>query len=728
MRIRVEKIKKVDVNKKLNGSVKYIDDTFYDDMIHGGFLYSSKAHAKIKEINFPKGFDLSEFTIVDYTDIPGDNIVENPVMDQPLFAAEKVNYIGQPILGVAHSKKEKMKRFIEQIEVKYQELEAIETIKDCLDNEENAILCPKEDIGSSFKSEIFINNQKAKTIDSNWIKHSGVYYTPHQEQLYIEPQGVYAKYEKSTRTIYVRSACQCPFYVHEAIEIFFKDAINRVEVQFVDALGGAFGGKEDYPNILAGISSLLAYKSGKGVKLILEREDDIQITTKRHPSRTEIVSYTNPKTKRIEKLDIDYRLDAGAYQTHSPVVLARGTLHAAGVINCSNVKVHGRLFRSNTPPNGAYRGFGAPQSLFAIESHIEEIAKKLNISSLEMRRINILKKGDFFPTLQKVDVNSPSQVLERAVEVSSYEKKVTEFKKFNKTNKIQKGIGLSVVMHGGGFTGRGEQVLNSKVRVNIDKKGIVRIYVSSTDMGQGISTTLPQCFCQAIGHPLEKTIYQYPNTQKTPNSGPTVASRTIYIVGNLLIALAKDIKQELGFDNLDKYITKHQSEFPRDFYKTFKMPKGVDFVVEKYLGTAYRDYSWAACVSEIEYDPDTYSISVKKLWNILDIGKCVNLSICEGQIQGGVIQAMGYATTEYMERASLKGKSITDYIAPTSLDVPDIFVEFINQDNSIPKGLGEIPMDFPAPAIRNAFYNATGIFLNEIPLLPESIFESINNR
>ena len=721
----MKKVKKVDVLDKLNGSVKYIDDIFEEEMLHANFLYAKNAHAKIVSIKYPKGFKKDEFVIVDFNDIPGDNIVENPVMDQPLLSTGEVFYVGQPILGIAHKDKEMLTSFISQIEVEYKPLPSVTTIKECLDNQENAILCPKEDIGSSFKSEIFMSNQKKKSIDPNWVKHSGIYYTPHQEQLYIEPQGVFAKYDKKSGKMFVKSACQCPFYVHEAIEIFFKDAIKKVEVEAVDALGGAFGGKEDYPNVLAGIAALLSYKSCLPIKLILDRDDDIQITTKRHPSRTEIVSYTDPKTKRIEKIVIDYRLDAGAYQTHSPVVLARGTLHAAGCYKCTDVSVHGRLFRSNTPPNGAYRGFGAPQSLFAMESHMDELAQIVGVSPVEFRRINVLRKGDQFPTLQEIDNNSPSQVFEKLLDMCDYDKKVEGFTEFNRTNRIKKGIGLSLVMHGGGFTGTGEKVLNSKIRVNVDKDGIARIFVSSTDMGQAVSTTLPQCFAEPIGHPLSKTFYQTPNTQHTPNSGPTVASRTIYIVGNLLTELALEMKKELGFESLNEYVKNNQSEFPKDFFKSFVLPSGIEFKVEKYLGTAYRDYSWAACAAEIEYDPDTYSASVKKLWNVLDIGKTVNLTICQGQVQGGIIQAMGYATTEFMERIGQKGQSITDYIAPSSLDVPQIEVEFINQEEAIPKGLGEIPMDYPAPAIRNALFNATGVSINEIPLLPENILKQV---
>ena len=722
----MKKVKKIDALSKLSGSALFINDYYEENMLNAMFLYSKISHGKIKNVIFPKEYDLKEFIIVDAKDIPGKNLVENPVMDLPLFAQDEINFIGQPILAVAHKDKKTVFDFINKIKVEYEEFPAKIFYKETLEDENNAFPCPKELISDPFKSEIIINNHKEKPIDPTWIKLHNVYYTPHQEQLYLEPQGAYAKYDVATKSIFVKISCQCPFYVHEAIEIFFGKEANKVEIEVPDNIGGAFGGKEDYPNIIAGVVALLSYKSkGKTVKIVFDRDDDINITTKRHPSRTEITSYTNPKTKKLEKLIIDFRLDAGAYQTLSPVVLARGTLHAAGVYKCDDVYIKGRLFKSNTPPNGAFRGFGAPQSMFALESHVEEISSKLNIPSLEFRKINMFNKEDSHPTTQKVDIESAKEAIDKIVKLANYEEKIKEYAKFNKqNNSLKKGIGLSVVMHGGGFTGTGERVINSKIKIEINKKAIVKIFVSSTDMGQGAATTLAQCFAEEINHSFSKTLYQTPNTTKTPNSGPTVASRTIYIVGNMLRKLAKDIKNELKFTSLEDFVKENQEMFPKFFHASFEMDPNISFDVAKYYGTAYKDYSWAACIAEIEYDCNTYSVNLKKLWNVLDIGKLINKEICEGQIQGGAVQGAGYALTEYIERNNMRGKSITDYVVPTSLDAPELIVDFINEDSDLPKGLGEIPMNFPAPAIRNAFYNATGIFMNEIPLVPESIMKN----
>jgi CO/xanthine dehydrogenase Mo-binding subunit len=500
-----------------------------------------------------------------------------------------------------------------------------------------------------------------------------------------------------------------------------------VIIETSEGIGGAFGGKEDFPNLLAGITALLSYKSGKPVKIVLDRKDDLLITTKRHPSRVEIRSSMNTRTAEINKITIDYRLDAGAYQTLSPVVLHRGILHAAGGYRIPQAEITGSLYRSNTPPNGAFRGFGASQAIFAIESHIDNIAHKLSISPLEIRRRNIIKTGDVLPTSQKITEDHLSDCLNRVIDISDYEKKREDFTAYNKMHQEKKGIGLALGLHGGGYTGNGEKVMKSRVRIVIDKNAMVQIHVANVEMGQGAHTTLAQIVNSVFGLQAEKVNVMLPNTAQVPNSGPTVASRTIYVVGNLLQKLALRIKSELGFTGLEEYISSHQEKFPLTFEEVFIPDPADEFDDITNQGVAYHDFSWAACVVEISFDPDLYQIRVDKIWNVLDVGKVINDGIARGQVYGGVIQALGWALTENIYKKGFPRLSgFTDYTMPASLDIPEIQIEFIHTDSPVAKGLGEIPMDYPAPAIRNALAHATGVFINELPLTPERIFRELN--
>lgn len=708
-------VTKFDAKPKLDGSCKFIDDYTYDDILHGQLLYSTCHHGYIKKINFPKGYDLSEFIMVAPKDIPGENIVPEPVCDQPFMVDNEAMHYGQVIMGIAHPDRRLLMKFIKETQIEYEVLPAITDIKECLENEDN-----------HFGKESVIDHTTDVEPDPNWLHHHNVYYMPHQEQAYLEPQGVISVYDPDANTMFVKITAQCPFFVKHGVEAIMGDSVKEVIIESPEGIGGAFGGKEDFPSLFAGICSLLSYQSGKPVKMVLERVDDIQITTKRHPARVELETWTDPETKKIKKCIIDYRLDAGAYQTLSPVVLARGVLHSIGGYSVPDVFIRGRLLKSNTPSNGAFRGFGAPQAFAAMEAHVDRIAADLKTDPYNFRKINLFKIGDEFPTTQKIVEEHLSDCLERVIQKSDYINKVKEFAEWNKTHKDKKGIGISVGYHGGGYTGNGEKVLNSEVKVIIDKDAQVKIFVANTDMGQGAHTTLAQMFFEAIDHPRDKCWVQIPNTSKTPNSGPTVASRTIYIIGNLLRKFAYQIKDELGFDNLEEYVKTHREDFPKEFRKNFVPDPSVIFDEVTNVGIAYKDYSWAACVTEILFKADTYKIELKKNWNVMDIGKVVNEKIAIGQAQGGILQGLAYGTTEFFYKPGFgRMHGFTDYTLPTTLDLPEMDIEFIHTDSEIAKGLGEIPMDFPAPSVRNAFHNATGIFVDEYPLIPERLIKAL---
>lgn len=714
----MKKVRKFDAVPKLNGSYKFLDDYTRPNLLYGDFLYAKFHHGKLKQIKFPKNFSKNEFTIVSYKDILGENIVPEPENDQPFMVEQEVMHYGQIILGIAHPNKKKLKQFIDNIEVEYEEMPAITDIEDCLSDENNV-----------FGKIIEIKHPADIGNTSNLIRTKRIYRTPHQEQAYLETQGMLAQYNNEKKEIFVLGTMQCPYFVKAALDAIFGEAIDNSVVETSEGIGGAFGGKEDFPNIIAGITALLAYKSGHPVKTVLDREDDILITTKRHPSRVEVESYTDPITHKIRKLSVDYRLDAGAFQTLSPVVLSRGVLHASSGYAIDNCYILGRLFRSNTPSNGAFRGFGAPQALFAIESHIDNVAAELKIDPYTLRKKNILKIGKEFPTTQPIMENHLEDCLEKVIEISDYHKKYREFQQWNRNHKLKKGIGLALGLHGGGYTGNGEKVLNSEIKLVIEKNADINIYVANTDMGQGAHTSLAQMVDEAIEHPHNKTKVVIPNTSKAPNSGPTVASRTIYIVGNMLRKLIKEIKSDLGFENLEQYVKTHQADFPREFRSHFSPDPQAIFDDETYQGVAYKDYSWAACVVEITYDAVTYEISLEKCWNVLDVGETVNPEIARGQAEGGIVQALGYGLSEFFYKKGFGRKQgFTDYTMPTSRDIPELNIKFIHTESPIPKGLGEIPMDYPAPALRNAFLNATGVEIDEIPLTPEKIFANLEEK
>ncbi len=386
-------------------------------------------------------------------------------------------------------------------------------------------------------------------VDSVWSKADyiveGEYATGAQEQLYIENNGVIASFD-AEQGITVWGSLQCPYYVHKALMALCGLPEDKVRVVQMET-GGAFGGKEDYPSMIAGHAALLAIKSRRPVKIVYDRLEDMTATTKRHPSRTRHRTAVG-KDGKILGGEIDFTIDGGAYATLSSVVLSRGTIHAGGPYYWPNVRIRGKAVATNTPPHGAFRGFGAPQSLFAMERHMDRIAQVVGLSPTEIRRRNFLKPGQTTTTEQTVrEEIDLGKLLDRALELSGYDakKKKTRFAQENEAGSIRKGMGIAAFLHGAGFTGSGERYLASVVGVEGCADGTVQVLVSSTEFGQGTNTVLCQIAAEALNLPYDYIRIAQPDTNRVPNSGPTVASRTAMVVGSLVRSAAIGVRQTL---------------------------------------------------------------------------------------------------------------------------------------------------------------------------------------
>jgi CO/xanthine dehydrogenase Mo-binding subunit len=534
---------------------------------------------------------------------------------------------------------------------------------------------------------------------------------------------------------------QCPYYVHKALKALFDLSDEKIRVVQAET-GGGFGGKEEYPSLIAGHAALLSWKAGLPVKMIYDRAEDMVATTKRHPSRTRIKSAFDKEGKLLA-LDIDFVIDGGAYMTLSPVVLSRGTLHAAGPYLCDNVRIKSSAVATNCPPHGAFRGFGAPQSIFGLERHLDRSAKELGLTPEEIRLRNFISPGETLATGQVVrDQVSMSAILKRALKESDYFKKVKKFKKENAKNAIKKGMGFATFMHGAGFTGSGEKYLASVVGVEADKNGTVHVLTSNTEIGQGTNTIFSQIVAEALGIDYEDVQVAQPDTANVPNSGPTVASRTCMIVGKLVENAALGLKQILqqgGFLKTKysvmefkkacaKYIKEHGK---LKSISEYKQPPHINWDDKTYKGDAYGAYAWAAYVAEVSVDTHTFEATVKDFVAVQEVGRVVHPLLAEGQIIGGVAQGIGYALYEHCvwKEGKMINNRMTNYIMPTAADVPDIRVFFEEDPYAFgpggAKGIGELPMDGPAPAILNAIQNAIDLDFNSIPLTPEMIHEAL---
>jgi CO/xanthine dehydrogenase Mo-binding subunit len=737
-------VPRIDGAAKVTGSALYVDDIpAAPGEIFGATVRSPVPRGRLRGVTFDPAFDWSDVTVVRAEDVPT-NVVALILDDQPVLVDREIRHAYEPILLLGCADRQKLARAREAITLDIEALTPVLTIDDALagkaiihgeDNIQKRYLITKgrADVpGAQGTPELRADSEAAidEAIARCDVVVTGRYSTHHAEQLYIEPQGVIAWWDDAG--VHVTGSLQCPFYVHKAV-------IRALGVKPADAhitqavTGGGFGGKEEYPSVIALHAALLAKKSGRRARMIYDRKEDIEATTKRHPAVCEITSGCDADgTLRALKMRI--LMDGGAYVTLTPVVLSRGTLHAAGAYRWEDVRIDSIAVATNTPPNGAFRGFGAPQTIWAIERHVDRIARELGRDPLELKAQNALKVGDTTATGQVLRASvAARECIEKAIEASGYREKRVEQQVQGR--RVARGVGASAFMHGAGFTGAGERYLKGKVAVDLMAGGRLRIRTASTDIGQGTETVFRQIAADAAGVPIGRVDFAVPCTTTVPDSGPTVASRTVMVVGSLVDAAARDIghrvadERETGggtFEEAASRLIERGGEVTS--LRQYEPPEWVQWDDAAYKGDAYPCFGWACDVAEVEVDLDTFEITVVGFWSATDVGKAINPIMCKGQIEGGSLQAIGWAVSEEIvwKQGLIMNPRMTNYIVPTSLDAPHFSTVLVEDPFPIgpggAKGIGELPMDGGAPAIAAAVEHATGIVIDDLPLTPERLF------
>jgi len=724
-------IRKEGVDKVL-GRAKYVDDLEREGMWYGATVRSTIPRGLIRQIHYDERIDWTEFVIVTAADIPGKNHIQMIAADQPCLADGMVNHCNEAIILLAHPDKHRLPDAAAAIRIDYDPLPPVLSIEESETRQQ--IVWGEDNIFKQFHLE-------KGNVDEAWAKAAhileGEYRTGAQEHLYIENNGAIAEYSDA-EGITVWGSLQCPFYVHKSLMAVFDLPAEKVRVIQVET-GGAFGGKEDYPSIIASHAGLLARKADRPIKMIYDRMEDLAATTKRHPSRTCHRTAVD-KDGKLLAMEIEIATDGGAYSTLSSTVLSRATLHSTGPYVCPNIRITSRAWATNTVPSGAFRGFGAPQSIFAIERHMEQIARAVGVDSAEIRRRNFLHDGDTTATEQvMVEPVILDTLLERALKESDYHARRKQFTLDNPHSPIKRGMGIAAFYHGSGFTGSGERYLNSLAGIDVTPQGKVRVLVSSTEFGQGTNTILPQIAAESLGVGYDDVIMAPSDTSVVPNSGPTVASRTSMVVGHLIersghqliamlqaeAALPDSYTARDFFAACERYRELHDKV---ESLCRYEAPPNIYWDDQKYRGEAYPAFAWAVYVAEVAVDTTTYSAEVKNFCTVQEVGRVLNPTLAAGQIEGGVAQGIGYALYEkvLLKNGHMFNNQMTNYIMPTAQDVPPISVIFeeipFNHGAYGAKGIGELPHDGPAPAILNAIQDAIGENFTSIPLLPEDIF------
>jgi len=688
---------------KVTGRARYTDDLAIPGAWFGKTIRSTVPRGRIRSIRLDPAFDWSRVVVVTADDIPGDNVVQLIRDDQPVLAPKggDIRHKEEPILLLAAADRDTLEEATSHIRIEYDTAEPVYALDEATD------VFSTVEIRKGEVVEVLKDLEGVEVVERTF--RLGL-----QEQLYIEPQGAIAIPE-ADGTIRIIGSLQCPYYVHRALKRALKLTDQQAVVVQAET-GGGFGGKEEYPSIVAVHAALLARKAARPVRLIYDRHEDLVATTKRHPG---VIKHRTAVKKDGTLLaqDIEIVLDGGAYCTLTPVVLSRAAIHATGAYSCPNVRIRARAVATNTPPNGAFRGFGAPQSLFAAELMVEHVAERLGMSSVDLRRQWMLRLGDTTATGQVLSESVSSElVLDAALKAAPHVGTSAR-------RQVRRGRGLSLVFHGSGFTGSGEKKLQGTIGFEALADGTFRILTASTEIGQGTKTIFCQLAADALGVGLDMVTLAPQDTSLVPDSGPTVASRTAMIVGRLVQEAATEIRERLK-----------REKPPLRVEKSYIQPDTIHWDETTYRGDAYPVYAWACTIADVDVDMTTGEVRVTDLVTAVDCGKALHPVMAEGQIEGGCLQAVGWATIEEikMKDGSYQNDRLATYLIPTALDAPRIRTILVENPYSRgpfgAKGIGELPMDGPAPAIIAAIHDATGVWFFEIPATPEKVLAACASR
>ena len=755
-----------DAQTKANGEAKYIYDISLPDEHHLTIVRSPHPHARIKkiDINWQKINQLNA-TVGTSKDIPGKNVIQVMYDDWPLLAENTVYHVGQPVAIVVAKTPEKAKEAASYIRIEYEPIPPVFDPIEAMDHPTIRIF-GENNVCSTWK-------QRKGDVEQGFSESDVIveeeYHTHVQEHAYIETQGCIAV-PTGHEEITVYGSMQSPFTVRKAVADSLGYSLGKVTITQT-VTGGAFGGKGDDPKQIASLAALGTYLTKKPVKCILSREEDMETTSKRHPA---VIRMKTGATKNglLTSSTVDFYLNAGAFVTISPSILSKGAMLAPGPYNVPHVNVQGYAIITNLVPFDAFRGFGAPQILFACEEQIDRISAKLNMDPIRFREKNIIKKGDRTTHSQLIDHSAGlHETLTVARERSNWNNKWKPapniqhvIDESNKGRTIWKGIGVSTTFYGLGFGHSGKVSSRTSAYIQLESDGSAVFTVGTTEMGQGMMTVLSQIISEELGIDYEKIRMTPIDTSKVPDSGATVASRTTMFSGRAIQDACRKLRKII-FKTIASRISSDVSELKIDGKnivdinndsKKISVEDAIKIMYENRIQPAvvgwdvapdtYYDYetgkgkpkvvyAWGTNIVEVEVDVQTGVVEIKDIWAVHDVGKAINPQTVEGQIEGGSIQGLGYGRFEeivFSDNGEVLTNSLGTYMIPTIMDAPNIHLTIVehpwNEGPYGAKGVGEPPLIGIAPAITSAIYNAIGVRLNEIPATPERVWQAIQEN
>ncbi|MDD2495028.1 MAG: selenium-dependent xanthine dehydrogenase [Tissierellia bacterium] len=688
-KVRVgEDVPRIDSKAKALGIAKYVDDMVFEGMVYGKAIRPPYARCKVLSINKEKALKLDGVIGV-YTaeDIPGDRYIGHLKQDWPVMikVGEETRYIGDAICLVVAESKEKLEEAIKLVEIDYEKLEPITSPEDAA--KEDAPLIHSD--GNLLSLQTLRRGDVEKAFEESAYISENTYTTPFTEHAFLEPECAIGMPEDGGIKVITSGQGIYDEYREITKMLGFEEGKVRIQSAYV---GGGFGGKEDMS--VQHHAGLLAYLTKRPVKVLLSRQESINIHPKRHTMNIYMKVGCDKKGKL---LGMKARIisDTGAYASLGGPVLQRACTHAAGPYNYHNIDIEGRAYYTNNPPGGAFRGFGVSQSNFAMECSLNDLAEKIGISPWEIRYINAIKPGEILPNGQIADEGTAFVETLEAVK-DAYEEA------YNSANKY---VGIASAMKNAGL-GVGVPDIG-RCNIYIDN-GIAKIRTSAAGIGQGLQTVVYQVVCETTGLNSDQVSVELPDTKYTPNSGTTTASRQTVFTGEAAKIAALKLKEALKNNTLDKL----NGQLFAGEYSFESDPIGSD----KPNPISHVSYGYATQVVILNENG-----IIDRVIAAHDIGRAINPIATTGQVDGGVIMSLGYGLTEDFPLKDgvpqVKFGTLGLFKSVQSPSIKTILVEKNKYDLAYgAKGIGEIAAIPAAAAVQNAYFKKDGKFRVSLPL------------
>jgi len=732
-------------------------------MLHAAIHTSQQAHARIVACRTDAARALpGVHAIVTGADIAGTRW-GGIVKDETMLARDKVRYVGEPIVAVAAIDAETAIRAAAAIEVDYEPLRCVLSPDAALARDaplvhEGFAAYVKTVDGGGHGNIVFETDVAEGDVEHAFAQCDviveGTFETQAQHHVYLETNGCVADVDASGRiTLY--ASCQSVHQAQQRVAEELGEPMARIRV-VATRVGGAFGGK--HASNLHSIAAWLARAARRPVKLVLSRMQDFEVQRSRHPARIWMKTGAR-RDGTILARDVRLTLDGGAYADESPAVLAFALLMSRGPYRIPNVRAHGAVVYTNKLRAGSFRGFGNPQATFAGESQIDDLAASLGIDPCELRLRNAMRAGDTAFGGQPVASCIVGDALMRVRDAQRAASPLPPPREGTR-----RGIGFAVMSHISGLMG-------TSATVQLRTDGSIALATGCVDIGQGADTVMVQMCAELLGVPIERVSYAQQDSDVSPYNWKTAGSRSTYMTGRAVSVATIEMRKRM-IDQAAQMMECAAADLelvPGGAVGLVGIPKRVSFK-DIALHSLFRSggpiaathgfvfdgpgfdpkrasinrlafanlgvYTFGAHCVEVDVDTATGAVAVRRAWCAHDVGHAINPVSCEGQIQGGFVQGMGYALTEALhwnDEGWLTTTTLADYKIPGALDVPPDIHAIVLEDPepSHPlgaKGIGEPSLVGAAPAIANAIRAATGVRLTTLPMTPERVLDALKTR